>query len=128
MTTPVINAGIIGLGGFLGALLRYGLGGWIHRRLPLTTFPIGTLIVNLIGCLAIGVLAGLVQSRQLLGPQARLFALIGLLGGFTTFSTFGWETVAMLRDGENLRAVVNVGGHVIAGLALVWLGYALVTD
>ncbi len=128
LSTPVTNAALIGLGWFLGALARYGMGGWVHRRLPLTTFPWGTLAVNLAGCLAIGALAGLMESRQVFGPQARLFAMIGLLGGFTTFSTFGWETLAMLHDGEILRATANVGVQVIGGLLLVWLGYALLVD
>lgn len=117
---------LVGCGGFVGALLRYGLGGLVHRQLPLTTFPVGTLAVNLLGCLAIGVFAGLAESRQLFGPELRTFALVGLLGGFTTFSTFGFETFAMARDGEALRASANVGLQVVFGLACVWLGYNFV--
>ena len=128
MSSVVTNATLVGLGGFVGALARYGIGGWVHRRVPLATFPWGTLVVNLAGCLAIGVLAGLMESRQVLGPQTRLFAMIGLLGGFTTFSTFGWETVAMLRDGGILRATANVGVQVVGGLLLVWLGYSMAGD
>ncbi|MAG92872.1 MAG: fluoride efflux transporter CrcB [Planctomycetaceae bacterium] len=124
----MINAVVVGSGGFLGALARYGLSGLVHRQLPLTTFPYGTLVVNLLGCLAIGVIAGLVESRQLFGPEMRTFVLIGILGAFTTFSTFGYETFAMIRDSEYLRAVVNVGIHVVFGLALVWLGFALTTS
>ena len=81
----------------------------------------------MLGCLGIGAIAGLVESRQLFGPEFRTFALIGVLGAFTTFSTFGYETLAMIRDDEYLRAAANVGLHVILGLALVWLGYALTT-
>ena len=128
MKTALINAVVVGSGGFLGALARYGLSGLVHRQLPLTTFPYGTLVVNLLGCLAIGVIAGLVESRQLFGPEMRTFVLIGILGAFTTFSTFGYETFAMIRDSEYLRAVVNVGIHVVFGLALVWLGFALTTS
>ncbi len=128
MNTVIAQAAMVGAGGFLGALLRFGIGGWAHRRLPLTTFPIGTLVVNLIGCLTIGLLAGAAESRQLLTPETRLFLLIGLLGGFTTFSTFSFETFAMLRDGEAMRAGANVAIHIVAGLGLVWLGYALTTD
>ena len=127
MKTALINAVAVGSGGFIGALARYGLSGLVHRQAPLATFPYGTLAVNLLGCLVIGLLAGLAESRQLFGPQFRMFALIGVLGGFTTFSTFGYETFAMLRDDEHLRAAANVGLHVILGLALVWLGYALTT-
>ncbi len=109
----------------MGTLLRYGVGGIVQRQLPLATFPYGTLVVNLLGCLVIGGLAGLIDTRQVFSPEARVFALIGLLGGFTTYSTFGYETFAMLRDAEHLRAGVNVALHVILGIGCVWLGYAL---
>ena len=118
---------MVGSGGFIGALARYSLSGLVHRQVPFATFPYGTMVVNLVGCCAIGVVVGLAESRQLFGPEFRMFALIGILGGFTTFSTFGYETFAMMRDAEFLRASTNVGVHVILGLALVWLGYALTT-
>ena len=111
----------------MGALLRYGLSGLVHRQAYLATFPYGTLTVNLIGCLLIGGFAGLSESRQLFGPELRTFVLIGLLGSFTTFSTFGYETFAMLRDAEYLHAAANAGMHVILGLACVWVGYTLTT-
>jgi CrcB protein len=125
LKVALINAVVVGSGGFLGALARYGLSGLVQRQVTVATFPYGTLIVNLLGCLAIGVLAGLADSRQLFGPEFRVFALIGLLGGFTTFSTFGYETFAMVRDAEYVRAATNVGVQVIGGLALVWLGYTI---
>ncbi len=128
MKAALINAVLVGSGGFLGALARYGLSGLVHRQVPLTTFPYGTLVVNLTGCFAIGVVSGLAESRQLFGPEFRTFALIGILGGFTTFSTFGNETFAMIRDEEYLVAAANVGGHVVLSLALVWLGYAITTS
>ena len=124
----LINAAVVGSGGFLGALARYGLSGLVHRQMPGTTFPFGTLTVNILGCLVIGILAGLAESRQLFGPEFRMFALIGILGGFTTFSTFGYETIAMIRDKEYLWAAANVGTHVVLGLAMVWLGYAITTS
>jgi CrcB protein len=127
LRVALINSAMVGSGGFIGALARYGLSGLVHRQVPLAVFPYGTLVVNLLGCLMIGVLAGLAESRQLFGPEFRTFALIGVLGGFTTFSTFGYETVAMMRDAEFLRASTNVGVHIVLGLALVWLGYALTT-
>jgi CrcB protein len=99
----------------------------VQRQAVLATFPYGTLVVNLLGCFAIGVLVGFADSRQLFGPEFRVFALIGLLGGFTTFSTFGYETFAMMRDAEYVRAATNAGMHVIGGLALVWLGYTIAT-
>jgi CrcB protein len=125
LKTALINAVLVGSGGFLGALARYGLSGLVQRSSKLTTFPYGTLVVNLLGCLVIGAIAGLMESRQAFGPEFRIFALIGILGGFTTFSTFGYETFAMMRGEEYFRAVANVGTHVILGLALVWLGYVL---
>ena len=125
MKAILVQAAVAGLGGFVGALGRYGLSGLVQRRIPLATFPYGTLAVNLSGCFAIGLLAGLAESRQLFGPYFRVFVLIGLLGGFTTFSTFGYETVALLRDAEYLRAATNVAVHIVAGLTLVWLGYAM---
>jgi len=125
LQTNLTQALLIGAGGFLGALFRFGLGGWAHRLLPNLAFPVGTLLVNLLGCLLIGILSGLGQARQVFSPEFRLFAFIGLLGGFTTFSTFGLETFAMLRDGEQMRAAMNVGLNVLPGLLLVWLGYSL---
>lgn len=127
MRAALINAAVVGSGGFFGALARYGFSGLVHRQIPLATFPYGTLAVNVLGCFAIGVMAGLADSRQLFSPELRMFALIGILGGFTTFSTFGFETFAMMRDTEYLRAAVNVGVHVIGGVTLVWLGYAIAT-
>ena len=127
MKTALIHAFVIGSGGFLGALARYGLSGLVHRQVPLATFPYGTLVVNLLGCLVIGMFAGLAASRQLFAPEFRTFALVGFLGGFTTFSTFGYETFTMLRNDEALRASANVGMHVFLGLALVWMGHTLTT-
>lgn len=117
------NALLVGAGGFAGALLRYGLTGLVYRHLPHATFPFGTLAVNLLGCLAIGGLAGLLDSRGLLAPELRAFAFVGLLGGFTTFSTFGYETLLLAREGELLRAGAYVAAHVVLGVALVGLAY-----
>lgn len=85
-------------------------------------FPAGTLAVNLLGCLAIGLVAALVEERGALDPAARVFLLVGVLGGFTTFSTFGYETVALVRDGNLLLAGGNVAASLAAGLAGVWAG------
>ena len=128
LSSALLNALLVGSGGFAGAILRYALGGVVHRQLPLATFPYGTLCVNLLGCILIGALAGLADSRQLFPPELRTFAFIGLLGGFTTFSTFGFETMALARDGEYLRAASNVGLHVFFGLALCWLAYGLTSS
>ncbi len=127
MKLALIHAAVVGIGGFLGALARYGLSGFVHRFAATSGFPYGTLVVNLFGCLLIGILAGLMEGRQMFGPEFRLFALIGVLGGFTTFSTFGYENFMLLRNAEYLRVVANMGVHVIVGLALVWLGYTVTT-
>jgi CrcB protein len=125
LKSALVNALLVGSGGFTGALFRYGLSGLVHQYLPLTTFPYGTLCVNLLGCLCIGALAGLADSSQLFAPELRTLTFIGLLGGFTTFSTFGYETFVLARDGEYFRAAANVGLHVVLGLGLVWLTYGL---
>jgi CrcB protein len=125
LRSALANALLVGCGGFLGSLLRYGLGSLVHRALPMATFPHGTLAVNLVGCLAIGALAGLADSRQMFSPPLRAFTFIGVLGGFTTFSTFGYETFALARDGDYLRAGWNVGLHVVLGLGVLWLAYGL---
>lgn len=125
MKAALINAALVGTGGFIGAIARYGISGFVQRSAALSTFPFGTLAVNMLGCLFIGIAVGLVDSKQLFGPDVRLFALIGLLGGFTTWSTFGYETFALLRDADYLRAMLNVAIHLVLGLVLVWAGYAL---
>jgi CrcB protein len=124
----LLNALLVGSGGFVGSICRYALGGAVHRHFPMATFPYGTLAVNLLGCALIGALAGLADSRQLFSPELRTFGFIGLLGGFTTFSTFGYETIAMTRDGEFIRAAFNVGLHVVLGLGFVWLAYGLTSS
>lgn len=112
----------VGLGGFIGAVLRYGIGGWAQTLSGSTNFPYGTLTVNLIGCLAVGLLSQLAEVSQWMTPETRLFLFIGLLGAFTTFSTFGNETINLLRDGQTFLSLANIGAQVLLGLAAVWLG------
>ena len=116
---------IVGLGGFIGAGARYALSGLVHRWLPQATFPHGTLVVNLLGCLAIGFLGGLMETRQLLDPTHRLFLVIGVLGSFTTFSTFAFETLGLVHSSDFLKVAINVLAHVIVGLLAAWAGYLL---
>ena len=116
---------LVGMGGFLGSILRYVIGGLVHRVFTSGAFPYGTLTVNVVGCLVIGFLAGLADSRQMIGPELRLFLFIGVLGGFTTFSTFGYETLAMLRDVELIKGALSVFLHLFLGLSSVWIGYAV---
>jgi CrcB protein len=116
---------LVGAGGFLGSVCRYLLSGLVHQLLPAAQLPYGTLAVNVSGCLAIGVLGGFADSRQAIGPELRLFLLLGVLGGFTTFSTFGYETLALVRDGQHLGAGMNVALSLSLCLAATWLGYGL---
>ena len=112
----------IGLGGFVGAILRYGVGGLVQRFAPHAAFPLGTLFVNVCGCFAIGALAQLIEVRAGLHPNARVFLTIGLIGGFTTFSAFANETFDGFRHGLAVLAVTNVVLSVGLGLVAVWAG------
>lgn len=116
---------LAGLGGFLGSSLRYLLGGWIHRMTNGDLFPYGTLVINSTGCLAIGFLAGLAETRGMFTGETRVFLLIGVLGGYTTFSTFGYETFQLLRDGQAAMAASNMLLQVILGITGVWAGSVL---
>jgi CrcB protein len=117
---------LIALGGALGSVCRYGLSTAV-QRLSSPFFPYGTFAVNVLGCLVFGVIMGAARQRFVLGPSERAFLLIGVLGGFTTFSTFTYETFALLQDGEFVRAFWNAGGQVVCGLVALWAGYAIVT-
>lgn len=116
---------LIFLGGGVGSLCRYGLAGW-GQRLVNGSFPLGTLLVNVLGCFVIGFLNCLFNGGvYLIRPEYRVALTIGLLGGFTTFSTFGWETFAMANDGQGLRAVMNLLLSVTLGFSSVLVGYRL---
>lgn len=116
---------LVGVGGFVGAVMRYAVINWVQYALHTSTLPYGTLTVNVIGCLVIGLLGGLSESRNLLNAETRALLLIGVLGGFTTYSTVGYETVQLLRDGESLTAFSNIGLQVCLGLVAVWIGYSV---
>ena len=113
----------VGLGGGIGSMLRFAVGGWAQRWVPLSQFPLGTLTVNVVGCLLIGLLGGLADYRQALDPGQRAFLLIGVLGGFTTFSAFAFETLNLAQDGELFRAGANVVLQTVLGLGAAALGY-----
>lgn len=115
----------IGLGGFAGAVLRYLVSGWVQNRSGSIIFPFGTAAVNLIGCFLIGLLTFLVETRSYFSVETRAFVLIGLLGSFTTFSTFGSETMILLRSGRMDMAALYAGGQVVVGVIMVWLGRLL---
>ena len=111
-------------GGILGTFARYFLSGTIHRILGIT-FPFGTLVVNLVGCFAIGFLAVLAEEKFLLGPTARVFLMIGFCGAFTTFSSFVLETSNLAKDGESLYAFLNIALSVILSFLVFRLGVML---
>jgi CrcB protein len=115
---------LIGLAGLLGTLARYALSGFIARRFG-ETFPTGTLVVNIVGSFLAGFLFYLMQERFLVNDIVRTAIMIGFLGGFTTFSSFGLQTFTLLRDGEMGLATMNVLVSNVAGLLTVWAGYSL---
>lgn len=119
------NIFLVGAGGFIGSILRYLISGYVQQLTPSAAFPYGTLAVNLAGCLVIGFLSQLAEARSVFAAETRVFIFIGVLGGFTTFSAFGNETMNLFREGENLPAFFNLGAHIILGLAAVWLGRSL---
>jgi len=109
---------IVALGGAVGSALRYLIGLGLQSR----SFPFATLVVNVIGCFAIGALAQWYELREAPGTHARLFLTVGLLGGFTTFSAFANETALFVRNDRPGLAVVNVAAHLLIALGAVWLG------
>jgi CrcB protein len=118
----LIRLSIIGAGGFTGAVLRFLVSSWVQNRSGSIVFPFGTMAVNMIGCFVIGLLTWLVESRAMFSMETRSFVLIGLLGAFTTFSTFGNETLGLIRDSRLDLAMANAGLQVVVGVALVWAG------
>ena len=116
---------LVGTGSFIGGVCRYLLSTWVYKLLDNPSFPFGTLAVNTLGCLVIGFLAGLAETRSIFTPDVRLFTFVGILGGFTTFSSFALETLLLARDTENLAAVINIGSELVLGLLAVWIGNLL---
>ena len=117
---------VIGIGGALGAMARHAVNAFVHQRALSGTFPLGILIVNVLGSAAIGIVGGLIVAERVhMSYQARTFVMVGLLGGFTTFSSFSFDTLALARDGHLDQAIVNVTGHLGLSLAAVWLGFRL---
>ena len=116
---------LAGIGGFIGSSLRYAVTGYVQTWSRSIDFPYGTLAVNLIGCFLIGFLSQLAESRGILTAESRTFIFIGILGGFTTFSAFGNETMNLWREGENLLAMANIAAHLLLGLGAVWASRAL---
>ncbi len=112
---------LVMLGGAIGAMLRYGLGAWVQGLLG-PGFPWSTFLINITGSFLIGLVLRL-SLEGALSPEWRLFLAVGVLGGYTTFSTFSWETLNLVQQGEWLKAFLYVTGSVVLGFGLVWLAY-----
>jgi CrcB protein len=123
LESVMLKIAIIGLGGFVGAILRYLVAGGVHALAKTASFPVGTMTVNIVGCLLIGLGGGLMESRQLFSSEWRAFLFVGILGSFTTFSTFGLETFNLAKQGQWLASFGNVSISLILGLAAVLAGY-----
>ena len=115
---------LIGLGGFVGAVLRYWISGWIQSGF--ITFPVGTLTVNFLGSLVLSIIVYTSQYRGLLGEEARIFLTVGLLGSFTTMSTFSFESIKLLEQSEHMMFGLNILGTISLCLLAIYLGKILV--
>jgi CrcB protein len=118
-----LNLLVIAAGGALGSAARYLLSQFVQRTAG-TLFPLGTFAVNLVGCIVFGAIAGAAEQRVALSPQLRAFLLVGILGGFTTFSSYAFESYALIRDGQFLAASLNIAGQVVTGLLGLAIGFA----
>ncbi|HYH40936.1 MAG TPA: fluoride efflux transporter CrcB [Burkholderiales bacterium] len=117
---------LVALGGGLGSVARYKLSGWVLAHSTDWKFPLGTFAVNVVGCLIAGLAAGLAERYHVFSPDARLFLFVGILGGFTTFSAFGLETVFLMRRGDTWIAALNIFGSVLCGVVVLWAAIKLV--
>ena len=116
----------VGFGGFLGSISRYVVSGSVQKLFPAAiSFPIGTFTVNILGCLIIGFLGSIAEIRQVFSAEGRILLFIGFLGGFTTYSTFGFETFNLIRDQQYFTAISNIFSHIITGIIAVWLGFII---
>ena len=116
---------IVGIGGFVGSALRCLVSDFFGRLFENSWFPCGTLAVNAIGCLLIGFLSGIAEARQAFTPEIRLLLFVGFLGGFTTFSTFGYELFSAVRDGQITGAFMNFALHMILAFSGILSGLLL---
>jgi fluoride exporter len=114
--------GLVAAGGAVGSACRYAAAALVQLAIRPATFPLGTAVINVTGCFAIGVLAGLAERGGMLSPGSRLLLMTGFLGGFTTFSAFGLETVQLARNGATTLALANTLGQILAGFLAVLAG------
>jgi len=113
---------LVGMGGFIGAILRYVMSGAVQNLAHSIAFPYGTLVVNMAGCFLMGICYHLVEIQAGLTAEMRLLLMVGLLGSFTTYSTFSSETLQLVQDQRLMPALLNIGSHIMIGLFAVWLG------
>ena len=119
-----MNILLIAIGGAIGSVCRYLVSSAVLRTFG-TLFPAGTFVVNAIGCLVFGAIAGATQERVTLTPEVRALLLAGVLGGFTTFSSYMNESVVLVREGQFLWAALNLGGQVVVGFVAFWIAFSM---
>ena len=123
----LLAVGVVALGGAIGSAARYLLSS-LMLRVSAGQFPLGTFVVNVIGCGVFGALAGAASGRLSLTPEVRLFLFTGILGGFTTFSSYAFESVVLIRDGQFLAASINIAGQVVIGLVTLGFAYSVAAN
>ncbi len=116
---------MIGMGGFTGSVCRHLTYEFSNKVFNEPFLPYGTIIVNIAGCLFIGFLGGLFETRQLFTSEIRALILVGFLGGFTTFSTFGYEIFTIAKNGQYVAAITHLMIHLVLGFGAVWLGFSI---
>lgn len=116
---------LVGAGGFLGSIGRYLASLYVNRLIPSEGFPFGTFFVNILGCFLIGLIYGLAEKHDWMTPEARLFLATGFCGGFTTFSTFSYESLTLLNNGQYTQVFLYISLSVAVGIALVFVGLTL---
>jgi CrcB protein len=119
------NILLIAIGGAIGSVSRYGCQKWIYQLFP-HPFPLGTFVVNILGSLLIGLFFGLSEKGNIMSPEWRIFLTTGLCGGYTTFSTFSFESLSLLKEGNYAYAIMYIVLSVLFGLMAVWLGTIIV--
>lgn len=119
----MINALYVGLGGFIGSIGRYGIGLLVKQLSNNHWFPFGTMTVNVVGCFMIGLISSILLAKGILNHQLKLFLIVGVLGGFTTFSSFGLETIHLVKSTQSVGAILNVVGSVFLCITAAWIGH-----